>query len=107
MRVRVRRFRGLREAIRQPGKTERGKVGVGQRVFQSGTIREMPRTIGAARGLCGELGPDAPTNELPIPNSAALPLSPDHGSQSMTDPFVQFAKRLGGLAKSEVALPAP
>ena len=107
MRVRIGRFSGLRKAIGQRKKTERVKVGVGQRVFQSGTIREMPRTIRAARSLCGELCPDAQTNELPIPNSAALPLSPDHGSQSMPDPFVQFAKRLGCLAESKVALPAP
>src|SRR5262249_55361350 len=107
MRGRVRRFRRLREASGQPRKTKRVKVSVGQRVFQSGAVREVPGTIGTARRLCGELCPDTQTNELPIPDSAALPLPPDHGSQSMPDPSVQFAKRLGCLAEAEVALPAP
>src|SRR5258708_1459492 len=54
MRVRVRRFRGLRIAIEQARETKRIEVSDGKRVRQGWTVRQMPRAVRAARRLRGK-----------------------------------------------------
>ena len=58
MRVRVRRFRGLRIGIEQPRKTKRIEVSNGKRDSEGGTVRQMPRAVWAARRLRGEVPTD-------------------------------------------------
>jgi hypothetical protein len=58
MRVRSRRFRGLRIAIEQARKTKRIKVSDGKRVRQGRTVRQMPGAVRAARRLCSEIPTD-------------------------------------------------
>ena len=55
MRVRIRRFRGLRMAIEQPRKTERVKVGDRKRDGQGRAARQTPGAVRTARRLCSEV----------------------------------------------------
>jgi hypothetical protein len=63
---------------RELGKSERGKVSVRQSDFQRWGVRQVPRTIGAARGARGFLRSDAAPAELAMPGGSAFPLFPDH-----------------------------
>src|SRR5207245_10083585 len=58
MRVRIRRFRGLRNAIEQARETKRVEIGDGKRVRQGRTVRQMPGAVRAARRLCGQVPTD-------------------------------------------------
>src|SRR6266849_5236052 len=107
MRVRVRRFRGLRIAIEQAGETKRIEVSDGQRVRQGRTVRQMPRAVWAARRSCGEVPTEPELTQLRVPLLSAFPLLPDHGSQPMSYPFLQSLQHRGRLTEAEVALPAP
>jgi hypothetical protein len=82
------------------GRPSESKKNRGQRVVQSGAVRQVPGTIGAARGLSCQLCTDAPPNEFPIPSSAAFPLGPDHGSQTMPYPFLHGSKQVWGSGRS-------
>src|SRR6266849_9528209 len=106
MRVRVRRFRGLRIGIEQPRKTERIEVSNGKRDSEGWTVRQMPRAVWAARRLCGEVPTDPEMTQLRVPLLPAFPLLPDHGSQPTSYPFLQSLQQRGCLTEAEVALPA-
>jgi len=58
MRVRIRRFRGLRIASEQARETKRIEVSNRKRVRQGRAVRQMPRAVWAARRLCGEVPAD-------------------------------------------------
>src|SRR6266446_807120 len=106
MRVRVRRFRGLRIAIKQARETKRVEVSDGKRVRQGRTVRQMPRAVWAARRSCGEVPPDPEMTQLRVPLLSAFPLLPDHGWQPTPYPFIQSFQQRGCLTEAEVALPA-
>src|ERR1700746_3436754 len=106
MRVRVRRFRGLRIGIEQPRKTERSEVSNGKRDSQGWTVRQMPRAVWAARCLCSEVPIDPEMTQLHIPLLPAFPLLPDRGPQATPYPFIQSFQQRGCLTEAEVALPA-
>src|SRR5579863_7869424 len=107
MRVRIRRFRGLRSAIVQARKTKRVEVGSGQREVQCGTVGHAPRTARAACCLSSQGRDDASVTQFAEPHGAAFPLLPDPGSQTMANPVIQISQRPSGLTEAEVALPAP
>src|SRR6266404_1027949 len=106
MRVRVRRFRGLRIAIEQARETKRIEVSDGKRVRQGWTVRQMPRAVRAARRLCSQVPTDPEMTQLRVPLLPAFPLLPDHGSQPTPYPFIQSFQPRGCLTEAEVALPA-
>src|SRR5258707_208444 len=106
MRVRVRRFRGLRIAIEQARETKRIEVSDGKRVRQGWTVRQMPRAVRAARRLRGKSFADPTLTKLRVPLLPAFPLLPDHGSQTTPYPFIQSFQQRGCLTEAEVALPA-
>src|SRR5258708_37673787 len=81
MRVRVRRFRGLRVSIEQAGETKRIEVSSGKRGRQGRTVRQMHRAVRGARRACGEVPTDPETTQLRVPLYPVFPLLPDHGSQ--------------------------
>jgi len=58
MRVRIRRFRGLRRAIEQARKSERVEVGDGKRVRQGRAVRQTPGAVRTTRRLCGQVPTD-------------------------------------------------
>ncbi len=87
MRVRVRRFRGLRKTIEQPRKTERVEVSDRKRDSEGRTVRQTPRAVWATRRLGGELPTDPEVAQLRVPLLSAFPLFPDHGSQTVRGPF--------------------
>src|SRR5882762_7159351 len=59
---------------RELGKSERGKVSVGQSDFQRWRVRKVPRSIGATRRFRGVLRSDAALAELPISCGSPSPL---------------------------------
>src|SRR5215813_24870 len=73
------------------GKSERGKVSIRQSEFQRRSVRKVPRSIGATRGLRGVLRTDAALAEFPVSRGASFPLFPDHRPKSTSDPFLQLA----------------
>src|SRR5246127_714622 len=106
MRVRVRRFRGLRIAIKQARETKRVEISDRKRVRQGRTVRQMPRAMWAARRSCGEVQTDPEMTQLRVSLLTAFPLLPDHGSQPTSYPFLQCFQQRGCLTEAEVALPA-
>src|SRR5712664_4159530 len=54
VRVRIRRFRGLRIATEEARETKRIEVSDGKGVRQGRTVRQTPRAVWAARRFCGE-----------------------------------------------------
>jgi len=59
MRVRIGRFRGLREVIEESRKAKRVKVRNGKRGRQGRTLRQMPGSAWTARRLRGEIFADS------------------------------------------------
>src|SRR5258707_4797153 len=106
MRVRVRRFRGLRIAMERAREPKRIKVSDGKRVSKGWTVRQMPRAVRAARRLRGKSFADPTLTKLRVPLLPAFPLLPDHGSQPTPYPFLQNFQQRRGLTEAEVALPA-
>src|SRR6266478_9017828 len=54
VRVRIRRFRGLRIATEEARETKRIEVSDGKGVRQGRTVRQTARAVWAARRFCGE-----------------------------------------------------
>ena len=73
MRVRVRRFSGLRKASEESRKAESVKVSNGERALQSGAIRQSPPAVRTTRRLCGEILTYPELPELRVPRWAAFP----------------------------------
>src|SRR5208337_4686213 len=107
MRVRIRRFRGLRRAKEQPRESKQVEVGSGECQVECGTVGDAPGTAHATGGLCSQYLADAPTTQFREPHSAAFPLLPDHGPQTMSYPLVESFQQRRNLTVAEVALPAP
>ena len=55
VRVRIRRFRGLRITMEQARETKRIEVGDGKRDSEGRTVGQMPGTVRAARRFRGEV----------------------------------------------------
>src|SRR5258708_20917953 len=106
MRVRVRRFSGLRIAIEQTRESKRNEISDGKRVRQGRTVRQMPRAVRAARCSCGEVPTDPEMTQLRVPLLPAFPLLPDYGSQPTPYPFIQSFQQRGCLTETEVTLPS-
>src|ERR1700730_5070380 len=106
MRVRVRRFRGLRIASEQARETKRIEVSDGKCGRQGWTVRQMPRAVWAARHACSEVPSDPEMTQFRVPLLPTFPLLPDHGSQPTSYLFLQSLQHRGGLTETEVALPA-
>src|SRR6266436_5523952 len=68
------------------GKPERGEVSVRQSDVQRWGLREVPRSIGAARRFRGVLRSDATLAELSISCGSSFPLFPDHRPKSPIHP---------------------
>src|ERR1700747_570885 len=88
------------------GKPERGEVSVGQSDVHRWGLREVPRSIGAARSLRGLLRSDAALAELSISCGSSLPLFPDHRPKSTSEPLSQFLERARGFASPEIPDPS-
>ncbi len=88
------------------GKPERGEVRVRQSDVQRWGLREVPRSIGAARRFRGVLRSDAALAELSISCSSSFPLFPDHRPKSTAEPLRQFLEHARGFASSEVTDPS-
>ena len=88
------------------GKTERGEVSVRQSEFQRWGVRQVPRSIGAARRCRGFLHSDAALTEFLISRGSPFPLFPDHRPKSTAEPTSQFVEYFRCLASPEIADPS-
>jgi len=92
--------------IQQSRKTERVEVSDRKSALQGGTVRQPPRPMGTAGGLCRKVNADVPLTQSSKPHRASLPLLPDHGSQPSPDPLIQTTQHRGRLAVAEVTPPS-
>src|SRR5713101_5761277 len=104
MRVRIRRFRGLRNASEQARETNRVEVSDGKRVRQGRTFRQMPGAVRAARRLRGQVPTDPQVAYLRIPLPTAFQLLRDHGSQPTSYPRTPSFQQRGRLTEAAVTL---
>src|ERR1035437_8895616 len=106
MRARIRRFSSVELGHgQQPRKTERVEVSNRKSEEQGRAVGDSPRAVGTASGLSRQGSADVPLAQFYKPHRAALPLLPDHGSQSAPDPFLQPTQHRERLAEAEVTLP--
>src|SRR5258705_7831508 len=106
IRVRIRRFGGLRGmAGREGRKAERGEGGIGQYDGERGAVADPPRAVGTTGALGRQVLADAAPAQLRKAGASAFPLLPGDRAQASPDPLVKPVQHRWGLADAEVAAP--
>jgi hypothetical protein len=90
---------------RELRKAARGEVSVRQSDFHPRGVREVPRTIGAARRARGFLRIDAALAEPAISRGAPFPLGLNHRPKSSSEPLALLVEHVRSFASSEVTDP--
>src|SRR5207302_10752852 len=81
------------------------KVGIRQCNGKSGRVRDPPRAMGTAGGLCRQVLADTAFAKLVEPRSSTLPLLPHHRPKSAAQPRFEALQHRGRLTITKVPEP--
>ena len=82
------------------------KKALGSAIARARTVRQMPRAMGTAGRLSGQVLTHATFPQFRKPFRPVLPLLPDHRSQSASAPFLKALQHARHFPLTEIADPA-